>query len=140
MVCAAGAMAVSGSSGANLRRSVWFRGCGGGNRGHAIACPRLRCEPWCELALLCYRQARWEECFAYATRALRITNREAVYTCDPEVWGHQAHDLAAISAWNLGLRDTAIKQGQIAVDLAPHDGRLRSNLAYYLGETQEEAA
>ena len=105
----------------------------------ASEAPNTR-EPWCELATLMYRQGRWEECFAYAMRALRITNREAVYTCDPEVWGFQPHDLAAISAWNLGLKDVAVQQGQIAVDLAPHDGRLRSNLGYYLGETQEEAA
>jgi len=71
---------------------------------------------------------------------LRITNREAVYTCDPEVWGYQAHDLAAVAAWNLGLKDIAIQQGQIAVELAPHDDRLRSNFGYYLGDTQEEAA
>jgi tetratricopeptide (TPR) repeat protein len=97
-------------------------------------------EPWCELAMLMYRQSRWEECFAYAMRALRIANREAVYTCDPEVWGYQPHDLAAISAWQLGLKDIAVQQGQFAIELAPHDDRLRSNLGYYLGETQDEAA
>jgi len=105
----------------------------------ASEAPNTR-EPWCELALLCYRQSRWEECFAYAMRALRITDREAVYTCDPEVWGYQPHDLAAISAWNLGLKSTAVQQGQIAVDLAPNDERLRANLNYYLGEPEEKAA
>lgn len=99
-------------------------------------------EPWCELALLCYRQSRWEECFAYAMRALRVTNREAVYTCDPAVWGYQAHDLAAIAAWQLGLKDIAIQQGQIAVDLEPEDVRLRTNLNWYMGnvEPEKEAA
>ena len=99
-------------------------------------------EPWCELALLCYRQSRWEECFAYAMRALRITDREAVYTCDPAVWGYQAHDLAAVAAWNLGLKDIAIQQGQLAVDLEPGDSRLRANLDWYTGkeELEEEAA
>ena len=91
-------------------------------------------EPWCELALLCYRQKRWEECFAYAMRTLRITDRAAVYTCDPAVWGYQAHDLAAISAWNIGLKDIAIKQGQIAVDLEPHDERLKANLHFFKGD------
>jgi hypothetical protein len=98
-------------------------------------------EPWCELALLCYRQHRWEECFAYAMRALRITNREAVYTCDPAVWGYQAHDLAAVAAWNLGLKDIAVQQGQLAVDLEPGDSRLRANLDWYMGKVElEEAA
>ena len=98
----------------------------------ASEAPNTR-EPWCELAILCYRQQRWEECFAYSMRALRITNREAVYTCDPAVWGYQAHDLAAISAWNLGIKDIAIKQGQIAVDLEPHDERLKANLKFFKG-------
>jgi tetratricopeptide (TPR) repeat protein len=91
-------------------------------------------EPWCELALLCYRQSRWEECFAYAMRTLRITDRAAVYTCDPAVWGYQAHDLAAISAWNLGIKDIAVKQGQIASDMEPHDERLKANLRFYRGD------
>jgi tetratricopeptide (TPR) repeat protein len=90
-------------------------------------------EPWCELALLCYRQQRWEECFAYSMRALRITDRAAVYTCDPAVWGYQAHDLAAISAWNLGLKEKAIEQGKIASDMEPHDERLKANLHFYQG-------
>lgn len=88
-------------------------------------------EPWCELAMLTYRQCRWEECLAYASRALKIVDRAMVYTCDPAVWGAQAHDLLAISAWNLGLTDLAIKQGQIAADLEPDNQRLRDNARYY---------
>ena len=71
-------------------------------------------------------------------RTLRITNREAVYTCDPAVWGAQAHDLAAISAWHLGLRDIAMQQGQLAVDLEPENGRLQVNLRWYKGEAEPE--
>jgi tetratricopeptide (TPR) repeat protein len=107
----------------------------------ASEAPNTR-EPWCELALLCYRQSRWEECFAYATRALKIVDREKVYTCDPAVWGYQAHDLAAVSAWNLGLKDIAIVQGRIAAEMEPKDERLRANLCWYLGEIEgkEEVA
>jgi Tfp pilus assembly protein PilF len=50
------------------------------------------------------------------------------------VWGYQAHDLAAISAWNLGLKDIAAKHGQIAVNLEPSDERLNNNLRYFLEE------
>ena len=95
-------------------------------------------EPWCELAMLMYRQHRWEECFAYAMRALRIKDRLKVYTCDPAVWGAQAHDLAAISAWHLGLRDIAMQQGQLAVDLEPDSKRLQTNLRWYKGEPEPE--
>ena len=100
-------------------------------------------EPWCELALLMYRQSRWEECLAYAMRALRITNREAVYTCDPEVWGYQAHDLASIAAWNLGIYGIAYAQAKIAHEMAPEDVRLIANLEYIrkaISGEHEEAA
>ena len=102
----------------------------------AYEAPNTR-EPWCELALLMYRQQRWEECFASAKRALRITNREMVYTVDPEVWGAQPHDLVSISAWHLGLKDVAIQQAKIAVELAPNDLRLRANLDFMLKEKSD---
>lgn len=95
----------------------------------AAEAPNTR-EPWCELAMLMYRQSRWEECFAFATRALKIVDRDLVYTCDPAVWGAQPHDLASISAWHLGLLDIAEKQASIAVDLEPNDLRLQGNLKY----------
>ena len=88
-------------------------------------------EPWHELAHLCYLQGRWEECFAYAMRGLKITFRENVYTSDAIVWGHQLHDYAAIAAWRLGLHDIAIEQGKLAIELSPNDVRLRQNLVYY---------
>ena len=87
-------------------------------------------EPWCELAMLAYRECRWEECFAFSMRALRIKDRLAVYTCDPVVWGSQVHDLASISAWHLGMTDICIEQARIAVDLEPENERLRANLDF----------
>lgn len=89
-------------------------------------------EPWCEMAMLMYRQKRWAECFAASMRAISIERRDYVYTCDPAVWGHWPHDLAAISAYHLGLYDLAIEQGQMAVKLSPDDNRLQQNLEYFL--------
>lgn len=95
-----------------------------------LACgeaPNTR-EPWCDLAMLFYRQQRWAECYAMSMRALQITSRELVYTCDPAVWGHWAHDLAAVAAWNLGMKPQAIEQARLAVEATPDDERLRNNL------------
>ena len=100
-------------------------------------------EPWCELAMLYYRQHRWEECFAMAMRALRITDRQLVYTVDPEVWKSQPHDLASIAAWHLGLKDISIEQARLAVEREPENARLVSNLRFITGETElsdQEAA
>ena len=90
-------------------------------------------EPWCELAMLYYRQNRWAECYAASMRALSIKDRALVYTCDPAVWGHWPHDLAAVSAWHLGLQAVAIEQGKLAVEASPDDARLAENLKWYTG-------
>jgi glycosyltransferase involved in cell wall biosynthesis len=95
----------------------------------ASEAPNTR-EPWCELAALMYRLNRWEESFAYAMRALKITDREHVYTCDPEVWGSQPHDYASIAAWHLGLRDIAAQQAKLALEKSPNDSRLLANLQF----------
>lgn len=105
----------------------------------AFEAPNTR-EPWCELALLYYRQHRWPECFAMATRALQIKNREMVYTVDPEVWGAQPHDLASIAAWHMGMKDLSIEQARLAVEKDPDNPRLKSNLEYVMGIRQDNEA
>lgn len=91
-------------------------------------------EPWCELAQLFYNQGRWLECYSSAMKALSIKNRELVYTCDPSAWGEKPHDLAAIAAWHLGMKDIAREQGELAVKLNPEDKRLQENLLWFRGE------
>jgi tetratricopeptide (TPR) repeat protein len=106
----------------------------------ASEAPQTR-EPWCELAMLTYRQSRWEESFAYAMRALKIVDRTKVYTCDPAVWGSQPHDLAAVAAWNLGLKEIALAQARLALSHDPDDARLQSNVRWMSGDaTLSEAA
>jgi glycosyltransferase involved in cell wall biosynthesis len=88
-------------------------------------------EPWVDAAMSYYRKSMWKECHHAATMALEIKSKELVYTCDPEVWGSKPHDLAAISAYNLGYTDEAIRHGAEAVRLSPNDERLIRNLDYY---------
>lgn len=85
-------------------------------------------EPWCELSMLCYRAQRWAECFGAAMTALDITDRAKVYTVDPAVWGAQPHDLVAVSAWNLGQNNLALKYAKQALEYAPDDERLQQNV------------
>lgn len=93
-------------------------------------------EPWVALAQLYYGLNQWPECYAAAMRALSINKRELVYTADPASWGYLPHDLAAIAAWRLGLKDMALRQGQIAVEMEPNDERLQDNLLWYKGEKE----
>ena len=88
-------------------------------------------DPWCDLAMLMDRQSRWEECFAMAKRALRITNRTLQYMEGPEFFGALPHDLAAVAAWNLGLHQLACHHGDLALELAPEDERLQLNVKFY---------
>jgi tetratricopeptide (TPR) repeat protein len=86
-------------------------------------------EPWCELAMICYRHGMWAECYAAALSALNIRDKQLVYTMNPDVWTEQPHDLASIAAWNLGLTDSAIEHCQKALEFAPENTRLINNLA-----------
>ena len=102
---------------------VWYR------RACAEA-PETR-EAWCDLAMACYKRQTWSECFSAASNTLAIKDKALVYTMDPTVWGSKPHDLFALSAYHLGLKDLAIEHGTIAVELEPNDERLTKNLAFY---------
>ena len=95
-----------------------------------VEAPNTR-EPWCEIAKLAYQRHQWAECFGAAMSALAITNRELVYTVDPEVWGALPHDYASIAAWHLGMKDEAVKQCELALEHEPHNERLQGNLKYF---------
>lgn len=85
-------------------------------------------EPWVELSMICYRHGMWAESYAASKSALQITDKQAVYTMDPEVWGEKPWDLACIAAWNLGLKDEAILLCKEALKFNPTDSRLIKNL------------
>lgn len=109
----------------------------------SMEAPNTR-EPWFELAALMYRQQRWSECYAFALKCISIADRELVYTVDPEVWGHQIHDYAAIAAYWLGMTKKAIHHGEFAAAFAPDDLRIQNNLLMYkagdVGNDNSEAA
>jgi hypothetical protein len=95
-------------------------------------------EPWMDLAQSCYEKALWRECYYAATTALSITNRELVYTADADCWGYKLYDLAAISAYYLGLKDEAVKWGLVAQELEPTNERLAKNILFYTGQIQNK--
>ena len=99
----------------------------------AAEAPNTR-EPWVALARLYHGHHRWAECYGAIMRALSLTHRDLVYTSEPASWGFEPHDIAALAAWNLGLKEIALEQGRLALDLAPEDDRLKENLSWYLGE------
>lgn len=88
-------------------------------------------EPWMELANRCYQLQDWNGCYVNAKQALRITQQELWHTSDANVWGFAPHDFVAIAAHKLGLKEEAIKHGEIAVQFEPTNERLKQNLEFY---------
>jgi len=96
-----------------------------------------RREGWVDLCLYYYEKETWEACFAAAKRALSIKDKPLEYLCEEHAWGFLPHDLAAISAHNLGFLDQAILYGRAALELSPEDQRLKNNLEAYETEMKE---
>lgn len=88
-------------------------------------------EPWVELADLARRTEQWQLSYKCARQALTIKDKALVYTMDPTVWGARPHDLLALAAYHIGEADEAVEHGTIAVELVPHDDRLKRNLEFY---------
>lgn len=94
-------------------------------------------EPWVELAMFCYRFHMWAECYSAAVSALAIKDKQAVYTMDPSVWTEKPYDLASIAAYNLGLKDQAVQYCKKALEFAPDNTRLLTNLKFMEGQKLE---
>jgi glycosyltransferase involved in cell wall biosynthesis len=91
-------------------------------------------DPWLSLARHYHHRKMWSECFGAISRLFQIEERNYDYVALPNSWSHEPHDLAALSAWNMGLRSEAIYHGRKAVELSTDDPRLVENLKWYLGE------
>lgn len=92
--------------------------------------PSVR-ETWLALSVACSERGLWDECLAAAKNALAIKERQYFYTEEAISWGSRPHDLVALAAYNLGLKDLAIQHGEVAANMDPSDERLISNLAFY---------
>jgi len=95
-------------------------------------------ETWVDLSMFCYRNSMWVESYSAAKSALGITNKELVYTMDPEVWGEKPWDLASIGAWHMGLKQEAIDLCKKALEFNPTDTRLIRNLEQMTEPTSVE--
>lgn len=93
-----------------------------------------RREAFVELALLEYSEHRWKECLAIAKKAIAIQEKPLDYLCEDFAWGSTPYDLAAVASYNLGDLKTALKYGQIALDIEPSNERLARNLSFYAGK------
>ena len=93
-------------------------------------CPNRR-EALVELSQHYYETQQFELCYSYSTQALKITEKPLEYLCEDFAWGYIPYDLAAISSYNIGLKNKSQEYGLKALELNPTDQRLVSNLEWY---------
>lgn len=106
-----------------LDGSKWYRQA-------CIEAPDTR-EPWIDLAKSAYLRNDWNECFYAAMSGLKILHKLEIYTTSAASWDYRLNDFAALSAYNLGMKEIAIEQGEIALKLDPENDRLKSNISFY---------
>jgi glycosyltransferase involved in cell wall biosynthesis len=88
-------------------------------------------EAWVDLALHYYDEKKWKDCYNAAKKSLRIYQKPLEYLVEDFAWGHVPFDLAALSAYHIGLQDEAILYGKKAVEASPDNQRLKMNLKLY---------
>lgn len=99
--------------------------------GNAIADAPGRREALVEMAHHYYSTGDWHNCYEYALQAIEIEDKPLDYLCEEFAWGGLPYDLAAIAAYNLGMKDAAYRYGGIALGFNPEDDRLARNLEFY---------
>jgi tetratricopeptide (TPR) repeat protein len=90
--------------------------------------PHMR-EPYVECALMAYFQKDWITTFFMSESALRITAKSDCFINAGYAWNFTPHDLAAISCYNLGLKELAHFHAKCALSLSPKNERLKNNLS-----------
>jgi FkbM family methyltransferase len=91
-------------------------------------------ENWIDLADACNDAKDWSGCYHACERALAIRERPRHYQSFGYAWGERADDLAAVSAWYLGLKEKSAEHMRRALAVNPGDTRLQGNANFILPE------
>jgi len=92
-----------------------------------------RKESWFALAEFCYKTSRWDMCYEASLKCIELPKSNQ-WPTDSRTDGPQPYDVAAIAAYRLRKNEESIKYGRIALEMAPADERLKTNMKWYLGE------
>lgn len=90
--------------------------------------PYLR-EPYMEFAKLAYQERDWPAVYHMVEETLKIKERPATYIYELFAWDATVYDLGSLSCYELGMFDKSYEMVQKAVEMSPHNERLKNNLA-----------
>ena len=66
--------------------------------------------------------------YAISKKAIETTVNTGSYLNETECWGYYLYDLAAISAYYMGLYHDSYRFAKLALEKSPDNPRLKSNL------------
>lgn len=92
---------------------------------------------WQQLAWVHYQRQAWREALTFAEVAMQA-NWEPTHATDPTA-KTKAADLAAVAAWNMGLRPQALTYARDALRQCPGDDRLARNVQLMEAESGIDA-
>jgi hypothetical protein len=96
-----------------------------------------RREIWLDLAERLHEAEDWLNLFWACANGIEKTRRTGSYLDEEHSWGARLFDLGAIAASHLNLGDRAVDWGTLALDLDPHNERLRNNLYFFTHRRDE---
>lgn len=88
--------------------------------------PYLR-DPYIEMAILEYTLSNWEKVKKYCEEALKIKTHTKSYINEPFSWNETPYDLLSLAYYNLGNKELALANLEIAISINPTDERLKNN-------------
>lgn len=89
--------------------------------------PYLR-DPYIEKAFLYYELKDYINVIDYVNRALQIEINNRSYINEPFTFDNTPYDLLSFCYYNIGEKDLAIKNAEIALKMEPDNERLKNNL------------
>ena len=88
--------------------------------------PYLR-DPYMEEALLYYEEKNWKKVEKYCRLALKIKTHPKTYINEVFSWNETVYDLLSLSCYYQGKYHAALKYIKKAIEINPHDDRLKEN-------------
>jgi hypothetical protein len=83
-------------------------------------------EVWMDLGWYHHARRQWAQTYGAVCQCLSITARPEHYLASEESWDHKPHELAAISASQIGLMDAAKEHITTAIRMAPRHPHLKA--------------